>query len=193
MMKTDLNQIIEEYAAFEAEVRQQVADICAPHCAMCERVCCRPEYCRENIDSLFLTRISSRAFQNTVFSAECGWLASTGCMLSTGRPPVCYQFNCKKIFESLPDDTRRYLLDVLSELIPHIGKRALGARHLVEIMHVSELERVDAIRIRKRLTEARNALGAIRSFACQSDLPDSALEVLRRIKPGRHRRPHAQR
>lgn len=182
-MRAELNQILKEYAVFEAEVRQQIADICAPHCSTCERVCCRPEYCRENIDSPFLTLIGSRVLQNTVYSAECGWLASTGCILSTGRPPVCYQFNCKKIFDALPDDNHRYLLGVLSELIPHIGKRALGARHLVEIMHVSELERIDAIRIRKRLTEARKALAAIRSFAGYSGLPDSALEVLKRIKP----------
>ncbi len=182
-MTAELPKILKEYAAFETEVRQQIADFCAPHCSVCERVCCRPEYCRENIDSPFLALISSKTLPNTAYTANRGWLASTGCALSAGRPPVCYQFNCKKILDSLPDDNRRYLLGVLAELVAHAGKRAFGTRHLVEIMDAAELKRVDANRFRKRLTEARKALGAIQSFAGNRRLPDSALEALTRIKP----------
>jgi hypothetical protein len=184
VMLTQLPKILKEYADFETEVRQQMADFCALHCSICERVCCRPEYCRENVDSPFLTLLSSKVLQITAYSAECGWLAATGCALSTGRPPVCYQFNCKKIFDSLPDDNHRYVLGVLSELVPHVGKRAFGSTHLVEIMDVSQLERVDINRFLKRLTEARRALDAIRSFAGNRRLPDSALKALQRIKPG---------
>jgi hypothetical protein len=182
-MTAKLTKILKEYAAFETEVRQEIADICAPHCLVCEHVCCRPEYCRENIDSPFLRLLSSKTLPNTVYSAERGWLRSTGCALSAGRPPVCYQFNCKKIFDSLPDDIHRYLLGVLSELIAHVGKRAFGSRHLVEIMHAAELERVDVDRFYKRLNEARKALRAIRSFAANRSLPDPASEALTRIKP----------
>jgi hypothetical protein len=182
-MTTHLTKILKEYAAFESEVRQQMADLCAPHCSICERVCCRPEYCRESIDSPFLALLNSKALQITAYSAECGWLAPTGCALSTGRPPVCYQFNCQKIFDALSDDNHRYVLSVLSELVPHVGKRASGTTHLVEIMDVSQLERMKINRFRKRLAEARNALEAIRSFAENRRLPDSALEALKRIKP----------
>jgi hypothetical protein len=178
-----LCKILKEYAAFETEVRQQIADICAPHCSVCKRVCCRPEYCRESIDSIFLTFLSSNTMQNTAYNDRCGWLAPTGCALTAGRPPVCYQFNCQKIWDALPDDTHRYLLGVLSELVPHVGKRALGSRHLVEIMDVTALERVDIDRFRKRLTEARNALKAIQSFAVNRRLPAAALAALKKIKP----------
>ena len=182
-MAAELTKILKEYAAFETEVRQLMANFCAPHCSICEQVCCRPEYCHENIDSPFLALLSSQVQQITAYSAEGGWLASTGCALSTGRPPVCYQFNCKKVFDSLPDDNHRYVLGVLSELVPYIGKRALGTTHLVEIMKVSQLEQVDINRFRKRLTEARQALKAVRSFAGNRRLPDSALEALKQIKP----------
>ena len=182
-MAAKLTKIFKDYAAFETEVRHQMADICAPHCSICKRICCRSEYCRENIDSPFLTLLCAQTRLNTAYSTERGWLTPAGCALSAGRPPVCYQFICKKIFASLPDDIHRYLLAVLSELVPHVGKRALGSRHLVEIMKAVELERVDIDRFRKRLTEARNALGAIQSFTANRLLPDSALEALRKIKP----------
>jgi hypothetical protein len=118
-MRAGLIRILEEYAAFETEVRRQLANICAPHCAVCKRVCCRPEYCRETIDSPFLALLNPEISPNSQYSADRGWLTLRGCALSAGRPPVCYQFICKKIFDSLPDDTSRYLLEVLSELVVH--------------------------------------------------------------------------
>lgn len=160
-----------------------MAEICAPHCSVCKSVCCRADFCRENIDCLFLTLLSSPTLPNSAtYNAGRGWLTASGCALSAGRPPVCYQFTCQKIMDALPDDTQRYLLSVLSELIPHLGKHALGSRHLVEIMDISELARVDFSRFQKRLSEAHNALEAIRSFAENGRLPDSALEALKRIK-----------
>ena len=158
-----LSKILKEYAAFETTVKQQITDFCAPHCSVCESVCCQPEYCRENIDSPFLTLLSSKTMQNEAFSAGRGWLTSTGCALSTGRPPVCYQFNCNTIIAALPDDHQQYLMRVLSNLVPHIGKRALGHRHLVEIMDAAKLKRIKITRFRKRLAEARRALQIIQS------------------------------
>ncbi len=180
-MIAELPKILKEYAAFETAVRQQIADFCAPHCSVCESVCCRPEYCRENIDSPFLTLLSSKTLQNTAYSAGRGWLTSTGCALSAGRPPVCYQFNCKTIIAALPDDQQRYLMRVLSNLVPHIGKRALGHRHLVEIMDAAQLKRVKITRFRKRLAEARRALQIIQSINGNGFPAASILEDLSKI------------
>ena len=163
-MIAELPKILKEYAAFETAVRQQIADFCAPHCSVCESVCCRPEYCRENLDSPFLTLLGLKTPPKSEYNAARGWLTSTGCALSAGRPPVCYQFNCKTIIAALPDDQKRYLMRVLSNLVPHIGKRALGHRHLVEIMDAAKLKRVKITRFRKRLAEARRALQIIQSI-----------------------------
>ena len=81
-----------------------------------------------------------------------------------GRPPVCYQFNCNKIKDAQPDDQHRYIFQVLANLVPHIGKRALGHRHLVEIMDPTQLRRVKLHRFRRRLAEARQALQIIQSI-----------------------------
>ncbi len=107
--------------------------------------------------------------------------ASTGCALSTGRPPVCYQFYCNKIIDALPDDQHRYRFQVLSNLVPHIGKRALGHRHLVEIMDAAQLTRVKITRFRKRLAEARRALQIIQSINGNGFPAASILEDLSKI------------
>jgi hypothetical protein len=182
-MKSELCKILKEYATFETEVRCRISDFCAPSCSVCEGVCCRPEYCRENIDSPFLTLLSSTIQQNKTYSIGAGWLTSTGCALSAGRPPVCYQYSCKTIMDALPDGRHRYIFQVLSDLVHHIGKRSLGNRHLVEIMDSAQLKNVKAERIGKRLTEARRALHVIQLFTINGCLPDSALADLMRIKP----------
>lgn len=143
---------------------QRIAAFSAPYCSVCEKVCCRPEFCRENIDSPFLTLLNSKTLKIESYSADRGWLTSSGCALATGRPPVCYQFNCNKILDALPDDKTRYRFQVLSNLVPHIGKRALGQRHLVEIMDPTQLEMVKLYRFRKRLAEARQTLQIIQSI-----------------------------
>jgi len=182
-MNAELRPILVEYAAFETAVRRQISELCAPHCSVCALVCCRPEFCRENIDSPFLNLLSATILQNTAYSAGQGWLTSSGCALSTGRPPVCYQFICDKILDTLPDSLNRYLARVLSDLVPHIGKRALGERHLVEIMDPAQLKKVKHERFSKRLDEARNALQVIRSYKRHGFLPASARKTLSKITP----------
>lgn len=182
-MNAELLQILEEYTAFETAVRQQISDFCAPHCSVCALVCCRPEFCRENIDSPFLNLLSGEILQSAAYIAGRGWLTASGCALSAGRPPVCYQFNCDKIIDALPDDLNRYLARLLSNLVPYIGKRALGGRHLVEIMDPVQLKKVKHGRFAKRLGAARNALQVIQSYKRQGFLPASAPPILSKISP----------
>jgi hypothetical protein len=182
-MKAELRQILDEYAAFETVVGQEISNFCAPHCSVCELVCCRPEFCRETIDSPFLNLLNARVRRNAAYSAQRGWQTSSGCALPAGRPPVCYQFNCDKILDTLPDDLTRYLARVLSNLVPHIGKRALGDRHLVEVMDPARLEKVKYSRFSKRLEEARKALQAIQSVKRPGVLPASSRRVLSKISP----------
>ena len=182
-MKAELRQILDEYAAFETVVRQQISSFCAPHCSVCGLVCCRPEFCRETIDSPFLNLLNATIRSNAPYSEQRGWLTSSGCALPAGRPPVCYQFNCDKIIDALPDDLNRYLARVLSNLVPHIGKRALGDRHLVEVMDPARLEKVKYSRFNKRLEEARKALQAIQSVKRFGALPASSRRDLSKIAP----------
>jgi hypothetical protein len=182
-MTTVLSKMIKEYMAFETIVRLQITVICAPHCSNCRTLCCGPDYCRENIDSPFLRAISSKNQLPKAFCPEHGWLTPAGCALTSGRPPVCYQFNCDTILDALPGELARYLIRVLSNLIPYIGRRALGNRHLVEIMDPVQLNRVKLERFGRRLGEARRALQIIQSFNRYGNLKASSLAALSKVLP----------
>ena len=182
-MTGELLQILHEYKTFESAVGQQIAKFCDPHCSVCQTVCCRPEYCRENLESPFLRQVSSQIPPKSYYSAARGWLTSTGCALSAGRPPVCYQFNCRKVIAALTNDQQRYFMRVLSNLIPHLGVRAFGQRHLVEIMETDQLRRVNITRFRKRLAKVRRAFQIIQSIDAHGIPTFSTIKELSKITP----------
>jgi hypothetical protein len=70
---------------------------------------------------------------------------------------------------------------VLSKLISHIGKRALGSRHLIEVMDPADLKKIRYSRFEKRLSEARNAFDVVQLFLSGDKLENDALKVLSKI------------
>jgi hypothetical protein len=116
----------------------------------------------ESRESVFLRLVAKRFSDRSVFSLSHGWLTATGCALVAGHPPVCYEFLCRHIFDAVSGDPfRHYALRVSSLLITHVGKHAIGGRHLVEITHASDLNRVDPERFMTRFREAEKAFQAV--------------------------------
>jgi hypothetical protein len=159
-----LSEIIETYAAFEAEVRHYTAKIFRNHCSACRAVCCKPEYCAETLTSPFLRRLRQRFAPDAVYHDGRGWLAPTGCALPVGRPPVCHQFFCRTILDAQPTAQSRYAVAILSNLIGHAGKKALGHKHVVELEYASQLRCVNLSRFARQLNEAAEAFSLVRAY-----------------------------
>ncbi len=176
-----LDHILEDYAAFEREVIEFTAELFNPWCSTCKEVCCKADYCHENLDSAFLSLIRHRYFPHTAFSVGQGWFTETGCALTAGRPPVCHEFLCNRILGSHPRPLVRYAVNVLSKLITHIGWRAAGRNHLVEIMDPSDLSAIKSNAIDRRLGEARGAFQVVKSILAHKPVPEDAAAFLFRI------------
>ena len=159
-----LSKIMEKYAAFEGEVRTYATRIYLNYCSDCMDVCCKPEYCDESRTSPFLNQIRQRYIPDAVYDSACGWLTKTGCALPVGRPPVCHQYLCDTILNIQPAPDFRYGLTLLSNLVNHIGKKAIGSKHIVELQETSELKRINFIRIDQQLDEADTAFKQIRAY-----------------------------
>jgi hypothetical protein len=181
----DLDHIVKDYAAFEAEVRAYSSELWFQWCSNCRKVCCNAIYCRETLDSPFLQLLLKQQPQRFSASIQNGWLGEAGCQIPVGRPAVCYEFLCGDILEATQTRMQRYAMIVLSKLISHIGKRALGSRHLIELMNPAELKRVKYSRFKKRLSEARNAFEIVQLIFNGGKTGDDALNVLSKISnPG---------
>ena len=159
-----LLKTIEKYAALEAKVSAYTAKIFQKRCSACDGACCRPEICEESLTSPFLERLRQRFAPDAVFRDDRGWLKPTGCALPVGRPPVCYQYFCDAVFENRPKAEFRYAVTILSSLINHVGKNALGRRHIVELQDFSELNHVNYTRFEKRLNEANMVFKLVRDY-----------------------------
>ena len=129
----ELEHILKAYAEFEAEVGAFSSELWSQWCSNCREVCCKPVYCRETLESPFLLLLSKNHSPEVFYSTRKAWLNEAGCKLSVGRPPVCYEFLCSNILEAQQPGMHRYAMIVLSKLMSHIGKRALGSRHLIAL------------------------------------------------------------
>jgi hypothetical protein len=156
--------IIEKYAAFEAEVSVYTTKIFHRSCSVCDGACCRPEICEESLTSPFLKRLRQRFVPDAAYCDDRGWLKPTGCALPVGRPPVCYQYFCDAVFEKRPTAEFRYAVTILCNLINHIGKKALGSKHIVELQDPAELKRINFTRLEKQFNEAAGAFHLVRAY-----------------------------
>ena len=177
----ELEHILKAYAKFESEVRAFSTQLWFQWCSNCRVVCCKAVYCRETIESPFLFLLLKKYSHRVINNPQKSWLSETGCKLSVGRPAVCYEFLCGNILDAQQTEIHRYAMIVLSKLISHIGKKALGSRHLIEIMDPDELKKVRYSRFEKRLSEARKAFDVVQLFFRGHELGRGNLTVLSKI------------
>jgi hypothetical protein len=160
-MMSDMTRLIDRYVHFEQRVRRWTERWCRPFCTVCPKVCCRFGFCIESRESAFLTRVAGRFAPRSAFSATRGWLSATGCCLVAGRPPVCYEFLCRDIWQTVAGDpNRRHALLTASMVVSYVGRRAIGGRHLVEALDADDLKRISTARVMTRLDEAGEAFRA---------------------------------
>jgi hypothetical protein len=156
--KSELLKLVDSYAALEERVQHLMRSACASVCAACSKVCCRPEMCRESLESPFLELVRDREKTKPTWNEARGWLGKKGCALSKGRPPVCYEFICPAIVDSLPNVYAIEKLRQLAMLLTRAGRRAKGGDHLVEIMSMDRLARIKPGRLAEKLRRAEAEL-----------------------------------
>lgn len=180
MTATEFNALLEDYRSIEQGVGRLMQAVCTPFCSVCPTPCCRTAICREAAESPFLLAVHG---SRQAFDKKSGYLGATGCKLGTGRPPICHAFICNRIMSKQPSDERRYVLDVLGELVGYLGKKVWMKRHLVEALSDADLQKADLVQFRNRLVTAASALEILDSyFASERDLSPAEMQVLHLIK-----------
>jgi len=180
MTDPEFKALLDDYRSIEEGVGRLMQAVCTPFCSVCPTPCCRTAICREAAESPFLLAVHG---SRQAFDAKSGYLGATGCKLGTGRPPICHAFICNRIMSKQPDDTRRYALDVLGELVGYLGKNVWLKRHLVEALTDADLRKADRVLFRNRLVTAASALEILESyFEGGRELVPAEMQVLRLIK-----------
>ncbi len=155
MRTSGLDIYIAQYASFERLIGEKITTVCKPFCTNCNRICCKPDFCQESVESPFLSLIHSIYSPGVSYSPQKGWLTDTGCALSVGRPPVCYEFYCNEIIQANFESHYHDAIKILFNLVSHLGKNALGQQHIVEIMDMEKLYQLNFSRLSKQFFEAK--------------------------------------
>ena len=177
-----INDLFEPYAELESRVGHLMTQLFSSTCGMCTACCCRADICEEATESAFLLQLLERqGLDPAGMDERFGWLDLHGCSLEYGRPPVCYAYFCDELLARLPDEDARHAAKVLGNLIHHIGHKALGGWHLVEIMEEADLDMVDMESVSNKLAEARAALQVVESLLESGRFSAADREVLAAI------------
>jgi len=176
-----VNLILKQYACFESKVQKEITTRCSQYCSSCSHICCTPEFCQETLESPFLSLVRKRFSPYARYMKNRGWWSENGCTLSFGRPPVCYEFMCNDIIDDQPTDSDLYTIKILSKLISHVGKNALGRLHIVEIMKERHLHNIQHTRFEKKLSEAKAAFIAVKLLYTHNCIDNNSLKTLSKI------------
>lgn len=166
-----------KYRYLELEINRTISSICSPFCRPCKGGCCRTEICAESISSFWLHLVGTVGNHSPVqFDENQGWLAPNGCRISAGRPPLCYEFLCDKIFENIPPGSFSRSLKELCQSLSLVGKNALGNRHLVTLSSRAIASKLNFKKLEARIAAAtesykrykKDLIGetSIRSISC---------------------------
>lgn len=186
-----LDRVLDEYVALERRVQPVASGACAPQCATCRDTCCAARYCEESWTAPWLVAIHQRAggaSRREVGRGHRpleGHLATDGCRLRFGRPPVCYEYACHDVLYALPAHRRKYLFRVISHVMSFAGEEALPGTHLVEVQDLRALTRSRLRRLVRRIALAGRIFdAALRLFARPDEPGDpSDWAVVRRHFP----------
>jgi len=150
---------IQKYMDFERLIASSIQEICGPYCTACQGLCCEEEICRESVDSVWLRMVRTYNGNGVrEYSHSAGWLTKQGCILDTGRPPICYEFVCTRILKEFEGSPLKTIVQDLGTLIHLAGKNIGGRKHLVTLDTEQELQRIN-------LEKLMNALDTYSSIA----------------------------
>ncbi|MFA5687944.1 MAG: hypothetical protein WC959_02150 [Kiritimatiellales bacterium] len=154
-MNLRLQHFAESYAALEQRVQNFIHSICAGSCTLCSTCCCRADLCEEALDSPFLKMLHRR---DELESDAYGFLTETGCALTAGRPPVCYEFFCAELLAGIDAETGN-LLRIAGELLLAAGN--ISGDLQIADLSAAELARLDLTVLENQLCAAENIMNQI--------------------------------
>jgi hypothetical protein len=149
-----MEKLLKIYISLEKEIQKLIYQICSHYCGKCSLRCCKEEFCRESIESPFLSMLIER--QNIKYDFQNGWISPSGCRLNYGRPLVCYEFFCKDILKSplfIDKNIKKIIKDFTS-----VGNKARGNTHLVCI---DNLETISPTKIDKMIYKIGSVINEI--------------------------------
>jgi hypothetical protein len=155
-----LQKTIADYADLDRQVGRLISHRLRHVCADCRKQCCRPDVCRQAVESWWL-RQASQLVHGKWWPADwrtrdtCIAMTAGGCLLEAGRPTFCRSFVCDRYVEEYRDVWEVVFYSFLSDLTGQTVR--LSSRADVEYLPAGEVRR-HAKAIARRVADSRSLL-----------------------------------
>ncbi len=151
-----LQEVSQRYVTLEKGVRAVIDRVVSPICSGCERVCCRPSYCRETLRNPWYHYLFE-----TYGAVKLEWerrdrppgLGPTGCVIRAGRYAYCYAYNCRAVLSSLGSAEAREAFQGISDILKDVGLNFLGKRHLTDLRDWKDVTSPRLLELDKKIEE----------------------------------------
>ncbi|MCD6304610.1 MAG: hypothetical protein J7M21_06575 [Planctomycetes bacterium] len=173
MPDVSVEKLIADYAELERRIGRYVQGRLGHVCAACPKPCCRPDICRQVVESWWLRRVSEHVHgkwwpDDWQDRPECIAMTDHGCLLEAGRPAICRSFVCDAYTTAYGSLWEAAFYSFLADLMWNVGQ--LSGR-----VHVEEIEEDDFPRLAGRLAEriaAGRRLLALAERLIDEDVPE---------------------
>ena len=165
MVPPELKDVIAAYARLEQDIGELVARRSAVACARCEKICCRPDVGEQALESWWLREVGRQAHgrwwpDDWRNGDQCAALTETGCMLTAGKPMICWSFVCDLYTEVYEDLWDAAFYSFLADLLWEVGQltKKLHLEYATEEQALTHVNKITA-RVawgRELLEEARH-------------------------------------
>ncbi|MFH2125823.1 MAG: hypothetical protein ABIK12_04865 [Pseudomonadota bacterium] len=118
-------------------------------------MCCNKDICEESINSYWLSFVRLYCGSEQYDEVN-GWLSLHGCLLHTGRPPVCYEFVCDKILMIVSKKPFWNCFKSLTMLLTYVGENALGNEHLITLSRRQIFTKIKLAKLEKQIVKAND-------------------------------------
>ncbi len=155
-----LARAVAEYAELDAAVGERIDGRLDGVCASCPKPCCRPDVCRQILESWWLRTVSEHAHghwwpDDWETRDACIAMGETGCTIRAGRPAICRSFVCDRYVEAYDGLWETVYVSALSDLPWEVAQ--LSSRVSLETLEPEDAPRyLDAVLA--RLAEGRRLL-----------------------------------
>lgn len=161
-MTPTIDELARRYSELEKRLHQHIGAQSNHICAACPNKCCHARYCFGVAESPWLQKVVAldgvELPEGELVEGDINFLTHTGCGLAAGRPMECTWYICDSLSVSIPDPLKRYIYQVLSNILGYIVRKVKADYDLTEVDDLDSLTKRQREKIAERIDTSHRCI-----------------------------------
>lgn len=180
-----IDELVRRYAELEIRLHEEIGRQSGSICAACKAICCHSKYCIGVTESAWLRAVAESIGvavpPGEAKEGELSFLSIRGCTLPAGRPMECTWYVCDDISVAIPDPLKRFVYQVLSNILAYVVRRATTDDDLFEVADLESLTVRQREKIGERITTAHRCIDVAQELLARRKEPLPVEETAEKV------------